>query len=159
MNLPELNFPRFTFKLKEEEGKLTIHDSVRRKFVALTPEEWVRQHCILFLRDCKKFPISLIMAERAFNVNGQSLRYDLVAYSKKAQPLLLVECKAPEVEITQKTFDQIAVYNLSLEVPFLMVTNGLQHFYCMVDFESRKYIFIRELPMYSQILLNHSRTH
>jgi mutator protein MutT len=154
MNLPSLNFPQFSFHLREESGKLTIQDPVRRKFVSLTPEEWVRQNCIHYLRDIKHLPLSLIAVERAFNVNGQSLRYDLVAYSKQAKPILLVECKAPDVEITQKTFDQIAVYNLELQVPYLMVTNGLVHLYCMVDFIQKRFVFLRELPSFREMIAN-----
>jgi hypothetical protein len=151
MDLPTLNFPRFSFKLKEDNGKLFIFDPARRKYVALTPEEWVRQNCLLYLRDVKKYPVSLISVERAINLNGQSLRYDLVAYSKQAKPLLLVECKAPEVEISQKTFDQIVVYNLELNVPFLMVTNGLSHYICKADFEQKRFDFLRDLPTFSEM--------
>lgn len=142
----KLNFPASKFRLKEENGKMWIFDDARKKYYQITPEEWVRQNCIHFLRDQKHFPISLISVERSINMNGQKLRYDLVGFSKKAKPVLLVECKAPEVKITQQTFDQIAVYNLELKVPFLMVTNGLEHYYCRMDFEKNRYLFLEELP-------------
>ena len=141
-----LNFPASKFKLKEEEGKMLIFDDVRKKYFQITPEEWVRQNCIHFLRDQKYYPISLLSVERGIKMNGQTLRYDLVGYSKKATPLLLVECKAPEVKITQLTFDQIAVYNLELKVPYLMVTNGLDHYFCQMDFENNCYLFLKDLP-------------
>lgn len=149
--LPELNFPFSKFKIKEENGKLYIFDDARKKFVALTPEEWVRQNCLHYLRDQKKFPISLLAVEKGISINNLNLRYDIVAYSKKAKPILLVECKAPEIKISQSTFDQIAVYNLELKVPFLLVTNGLQHFCCIADFESKKFRFLNEIPEYGSI--------
>ena len=148
--LPQLNFPPSDFKLKEQDGKLYILDVVRKKYVMLTPEEWVRQNCIHYLRNVKKYPVSLITVERGFRVNNLNLRYDLVAFNKKAQPILLVECKAPDVKIDQTTFDQIAAYNLKLNVPYLMVTNGLQHYCCVADFENRRFQFLKEVPEFSE---------
>ena len=148
-----LNFPASKFKLKEEDGKMLIFDDVRRKYFQITPEEWVRQNCIHFLRDQKHFPVNLLSVERGIKMNGQVLRYDLVGYSKKAKPVLLVECKAPEVKITQQTFDQIAVYNLELKVPFLMVTNGLDHFFCQMDFDNNRYLFLKDLPEFPSMNL------
>ena len=150
-DLPQLNFPFSKFKIKEDKGKLFIFDDSRKKFIALTPEEWVRQNCLHYLRDHKKYPISLLAVEKAFKLNGQNLRYDLVAYSKKAEALLLVECKAPDVKISQATFDQIAVYNLELNVPYLLVTNGMQHYCCIVDFEKRQFKFLPEVPDFSTL--------
>lgn len=150
-DLPELNFPNSKFKLKEEDGKLFIFDDARKKFVMLTPEEWVRQNCLHYLRDQKRYPISLLAVEKGIKINNQNLRYDIVAYSKNTKPILLVECKAPEVKISQLAFDQIAVYNLELKVPFLMVTNGLQHFCCVSDFENARYNFLKEVPEFSSI--------
>ena len=150
-DLPQLNFPFSKFKIKEDKGKLFIFDDSRKKFIALTPEEWVRQNCLHYLRDHKKYPISLLAVEKAFKLNGQHLRYDLVAYSKKAKALLLVECKAPDVKISQATFDQIAVYNLELNVPYLLVTNGMQHYCCIVDFEKRQFQFLPEVPDFSTL--------
>lgn len=149
IDLPLLNFPKADFKLKEQEGKLFILDVVRRKYVVLTPEEWVRQHCIHYLRDVKKFPVSLMSVERGFRTNTLNLRYDLAAFNKKAEAVLLVECKAPEVNIDQQTFDQIAAYNLELKVPYLMVTNGIKHFCCVMDFAAKRYQFLKDIPMFS----------
>jgi hypothetical protein len=149
--LPSLCFPPSNFKLKEEGDKLFIFDHSRRKFVLLTPEEWVRQNCLHFLRDHKNFPISLLSVERSFKLNNLVLRYDIVAYSKKAEPVLLVECKAPDVKITQQTFDQIAVYNLELKVPYLLITNGIEIFCCSIDFDHSRFLFLKEVPDYQTI--------
>ncbi|HOO84355.1 MAG TPA: type I restriction enzyme HsdR N-terminal domain-containing protein [Prolixibacteraceae bacterium] len=150
-NFQQLNFPFSKFKIEERNGKLFIFDDARKRFVALTPEEWVRQNCLHFLRDHKKFPIGLMAVEKGIKINNQNLRYDIVAYSKKASPILLVECKAPEVTITQATFDQIAVYNISLKVPYLMVTNGLNHYFCQVDFVQKRFQFINDIPEFGVI--------
>lgn len=150
VQLPQLNFPASNFKLKDQDGKLYILDPVRRKYVMLTPEEWVRQNCLHYLRDVKKYPVSLLSVERGFKVNNLNLRYDLVAFNKQAKPILLVECKAPDVKIDQTTFNQIAAYNLELNVPYLMVTNGLEHYCCVADFENKRFQFLKEVPMFSQ---------
>ena len=150
-DLPQLNFPFSKFKIKEENGKLSIFDDSRKKYIVLTPEEWVRQNCLHYLRDHKRYPISLLAVEKGIKLNTLNLRYDIVAYSKKAKPVLLVECKAPDVKISQSTFDQIATYNLELKVPLLLLTNGLQHYCCMVDFENKKYRFLEEVPAYGTL--------
>lgn len=149
----QLNFPYSKFRIEERNGKLFIFDDARRRFVTLTPEEWVRQNCLHFLRDTKNFPIGLMAVEKGIKLNNQNLRYDIVVYSKKSSPILLIECKAPEVVITQATFDQIAVYNISLKVPYLMVTNGLKHYFCLVDFSLKRYHFISEIPDFNEISL------
>jgi len=149
--LPQLCFPISNFKLKEEGDKLYIFDQSRRKFVLLTPEEWVRQSCLHFLHKHKNYPINLLSVEKSIKLNNLVLRYDIVAYSKKAKPVLLVECKAPDVKITQQTFDQIAVYNLELKVPYLLVTNGIDLFCCSVDFINSKFVFLKDIPDYETI--------
>jgi hypothetical protein len=151
IELPKLNFPPSTFKLKEKDGMLLVLDVVRRKYVALTPEEWVRQNCLHYLRDVKKYPVSLMSVERGFKVNTLHLRYDLVAFNKKAEAVLLVECKAPGVNIDQQTFDQIAAYNLELKVPYLLVTNGQKHYCCVMDFVEKRYHFLKEVPAFSEL--------
>lgn len=150
--LPQLNFPESNFRLKEDNGKLFILDPSRKKYIVLTPEEWVRQNCLHYLRDTKKYPISLLAVEKGIKINNQNLRYDIVAYNKQATPILLVECKAPGVKIDQSTFDQIAVYNLELKVPFLLVTNGIDHYCCVADFENRKYNFLKEVPVFTDAI-------
>ncbi len=146
--MQKLNFPEFKFRFKNSENKTFIFDVVRKKFVLLTPEEWVRQHTLLFLHQIKKFPLSLINVEKKISLNGTIKRYDLVVYNTDGSILLLVECKAPQIEITQHTFDQIARYNLMLKSSFLMLTNGFNHYYCTMDYEKKQYHFLKEIPDY-----------
>ncbi|MDA3815870.1 MAG: type I restriction enzyme HsdR N-terminal domain-containing protein [Prolixibacteraceae bacterium] len=152
IKLPILNFPDAELRFKEIRGKIHVLDVSRKKYVVLTPEEWVRQRCLHYLRDYKKYPGSLLSVEKGIKVNNREFRYDLVAYNKTANPVLLVECKAPDVEIDQKVFDQIAVYNFELKVPYLLVTNGIDHYCCRVDFMSRQYSFLREVPDYKEVV-------
>lgn len=123
-----------------------IFDEIRKKFVVLTPEEWVRSHVVQFLIKEKTYSKSLINVERQLKVNDIIKRYDVVVFNKDGSIFLIVECKAPSVPITQQTFDQIARYNLALNASYLMVTNGLEHYYCQMDFESQRYIFLKEIP-------------
>lgn len=116
----------------------------------LTPEEWVRQHVLNYLIEDLKYPKSLINVEKLVNVNGLKRRYDIVVFNTDGSFFLLVECKAPEVQITQGTFDQIAQYNFVLKAENLMITNGLNHYFCQMDFENEKYVFLKELPEFSK---------
>jgi type I site-specific restriction endonuclease len=147
----QLNFQSFHFKLKEEQDKTYIFDEVRSKYLVLTPEEWVRQHCVHYLVHLKQVPPGLISVEKGIKLNGKRLRYDAVVYSKQGNPVLLVECKAPEVSIVQETFHQIAAYNIELDVPFLWVTNGLKHFFCYINKNEKKVQYLKELPNYLQM--------
>jgi hypothetical protein len=144
--MEKLNFPDYSFRFKNSENKVSIFDEIRKKFILLTPEEWVRQHTIQFLLQEKKYPKSYINAEKNISVNGTKKRYDLVVFKPNGELFLLVECKAPEVTISQQTFDQIARYNLKLNADYLMVTNGLNHYFCEMNLEEEKYIFLKELP-------------
>ena len=144
--MQKLNFPAYSFRFKNSENKVAIFDEIRKKFIILTPEEWVRQHVIQYLILDKKYPKSYINVEKLIKVNDLSKRYDVVVFQSNAELFLLVEFKAPEVKITQKTFDQIARYNLTLKAHYLMVTNGLNHYFCQMDFEQEKYTFLTELP-------------
>ena len=144
--MQQLNFPTYSFRFKNSENKVSIFDSVRKKFILLTPEEWVRQHVVEFLLVEKKYPKSLINVEKIVKVNRMNKRYDIVVFNPDGSIFLLIECKAPEIKIDQKTFDQIARYNLSLNAQYLMVTNGLNHYFCQMDFENEKYTFLKELP-------------
>jgi len=128
---------------------MAIFDIIRKKFIVLTPEEWVRQHVIHYLINEKKHPQSLINVEKELTVNGTKKRYDIVTYRSDGSIYLMVECKAPKVKITQQTFDQIARYNLAVKSELLMVTNGLNHYYCNIDYETESYSFLRELPEYT----------
>ncbi len=142
----KLNFPVYSFRFKNSENKVAIFDEIRKKFMLLTPEEWVRQHTVQFLLQDKKYPKSYINVEKLIKINDLSKRYDVVVFQPNGDIFLLIECKAPEVPISQNTFDQIARYNLVLKAKYLMVTNGLNHYFCQMDFENEKYIFLNELP-------------
>jgi hypothetical protein len=144
--MQKLNFPAYSFRFKNSENKVSIFDEIRKKFMVLTPEEWVRQHTVQFLLQEKNYPKSYINVEKLVKVNDINKRYDAVVFEPDGTIFLLVECKAPEVKISQDTFDQIARYNLKLKAKFLMVTNGLNHYFCQMDFEKEQYIFLKELP-------------
>lgn len=145
-----LNLPPHPFKIAEQNGQYFMFDEIRRKNILITPEEWVRQHFVQFLMAQKQYPKSLIQLEGGLKLHGMTKRSDILVYNSSAEKILLVECKAPSVKITQKVFDQIARYNMVHLVPLLAITNGLQHFYCKIDFEEKKYFFIEELPDYEQ---------
>ncbi len=147
--MQNLNFPTYSFRFKNSENKVSIFDEIRKKFILLTPEEWVRQHVIHFLLLDKNYPKSYINVEKLIKINDLSKRYDGVVFQPNGEIFLLIECKAPEVAISQQTFDQIARYNLVLKAKYLMVTNGLNHYFCQMDFENEKYVFLKELPEYS----------
>ena len=148
--MQKLNFPAYSFRFKNSENKVLIFDEIRKKFVVLTPEEWVRQHVIQFLLVEKKYSKSYINVEKSIKINGLTKRYDVVVFQPNGKLFLLVECKAPEVSISQHTFDQIARYNMVLESEYLMVTNGLNHYFCQMDFEKEQYQFLKELPNFSK---------
>ena len=145
-----LNFPKYSFRVKNSENGLHIFDLIRKKFVVLQPEEWVRQHVVHFLIDTKKYPKSLINVEKQLIVNTLKKRYDIVVFQPNGSIQILVECKAPEIKIDQKTFDQIAQYNYQLKSKYLMVTNGMEHYYCKMDHENEKYKFLKEIPDFSR---------
>lgn len=144
----KLNLPTYNFKLKSKENKTLIFDKLRKKYMVLTPEEWVRQHFVHFLIDKKNYPTSLIAVEKQLTINNRKKRTDILVFNTEGTPEIIVECKAPTIKITQDTFDQIARYNLKLKANFLIVTNGLDHFYCKMDFENETYIFLKEIPDY-----------
>ncbi len=146
--MQELNFPKFTFRFKNSENKRLIFDAIRKKFVVLQPEEWVRQHCIQYLIHVKNYPKSLINLEKELKINNLKKRYDIVVFNPDGSIHLIVECKAPKININQETFDQIARYNLELNATYLMVTNGINHYYCQMDFEHERYEFLRDIPDY-----------
>jgi len=146
--MQNLNFPNYSFRFKNSENKVAIFDDIRKKFILLTPEEWVRQHTIQFLLNENQYPKSYINVEKLIKINDLSKRYDVVVFRPNGEIYLLIECKAPEVSISQQTFDQIARYNLVLKAKYLMVTNGLNHYFCQMDFENEKYVFLKELPEY-----------
>lgn len=146
--MQKLNFPTYKFRLKNSENKVQIFDEIRKKFIVLQPEEWVRQHTVQFLIHNKGYPKSLINVEKELTINNLKKRYDIVIFYPDGTINLIVECKSPNIKIQQNTFDQIARYNLALRSTFLMVTNGLEHYFCKMDYENDKYIFLKELPSY-----------
>ena len=146
--MQKLNFSSYAFKLKYSENKTLIFDIIRKKYVILTPEEWVRQHVVHFLLKEKNYPISLITVEKQLKINTRIKRTDIVVFNKQGTPEVLIECKAPSVKITQATFDQIARYNLTANSKYLMVTNGLAHYFCQIDSIRETYIFLEDIPSY-----------
>jgi hypothetical protein len=141
-----INFSSYHFRLRKKKSGQEIFDPLRKKFVALTPEEWVRQHWLHYLIEEARYPRSLIVPEMTIALNQLSRRCDLVVHNREGMPFLIVECKAPEVKISQKVFDQVARYNLTLRVKYLVVSNGKEHFGCEVDFEKGSYEFLEALP-------------
>ena len=144
--MEKLNFPMFNLPTKSKENKNFIFDSIRKKWLILTPEEWVRQHCVQYLINNKGYPIGLIQVEKRLKVNQREKRYDIVCFNQEGKINLLVECKRPDVKITQRTFDQISQYNYALKSDLIMITNGLEHYYCKINFEDKKYVFLDKLP-------------
>lgn len=144
--MQKLNFSEYSFRFKNSENKTLVFDEIRKKFVVLTPEEWVRLHTVQFLLKEKNYPKSLLNVEKQVKLNNTTKRYDIVVFNSDGSILLIVECKAPSINITQLTFDQIARYNLALKSEFLMVTNGLDHYFCKMDFENERYIFLEDIP-------------
>ena len=146
-----LNLPGYEAKIREKEGKREIFDRLRRCYVTLTPEEWVRQHFVNMLIEHKGYPATLTANEVSITLNGMMRRCDTVVYDKNLRPIAIVEYKAPTVKIDEKVFAQIARYNLVLKVNFLIVSNGLQHFCCKMDYEKNSYSFLREIPAYDVV--------
>lgn len=151
MELASLNLPQFDLKIKREDDKELIYDSLRRKYVALTPEEWVRQNFVQFLINEKKFPAGLMGNEVPLVQNGIKRRCDSLVSDKFGNPLVIVEYKAPSIEITQKVFDQIVRYNYVLRAKYLIVSNGLCHYCCKINYEKSNYSFLKEIPSYSEL--------
>lgn len=141
-----LNFPSYPFKLKQEDLTTYIFDEIRKKYLVLTPEEWVRQHVVQYIIKEKGYPKSLIKLEGGLKLNSLQKRTDVVVFNTSGEKILLVECKAPSVKITQKAFDQIARYNIIHKVPLLFVSNGLQHYTCRINIPEQNYQFVENLP-------------
>jgi hypothetical protein len=146
-----LQLPPYPFKITDQNGQLTLFDVIRKKNIVITPEEWVRQHFVQYLINQKHYPKTLIKLEGGHKLHGMAKRSDIVVYNPAGEKILLVECKAPSVSVDQKTFDQVARYNMVHKVKLLAVSNGLQHYYCRINFERRDYQFIEELPDYGEL--------
>jgi len=149
--LQPLNLPPYPFKLTDDKGQLILFDELRKKNIVLTPEEWVRQHFVQYLIRQKQYPKTLIKLEGGLKLHGMARRTDIVVFNSAGEKVLLVECKAPSVAITQATFDQAARYNMVHKVKLLAVTNGLQHYYCSINHNTQTYKFMEELPAYKEI--------
>ncbi len=148
MAYKNLNLPAFNYKIKMMEGRMHIFDIIRKKFVLVTPEEWVRQHFIHFLINQYNYPRSMIRLEGGLKYNSLQKRSDIVIYDRQANPWMLVECKAPEVPLDQQVLDQAAQYNHVLKAPYLVATNGLRHFCCEVDQAGECAVYLKDLPLY-----------
>ncbi len=153
MNLPVLNFPATDFRFqKNEKGNLQVFDIIRKKFVDITPEEWVRQHLIHFLINHKQVPASMLSIEKQLILNNTKRRTDIVVFNALLKPVLIVECKAPEIVIDQSTINQALRYNLQLKVPFVFLSNGLQHVFLKLDVDAPQ--ILKEIPDYQNLLIS-----
>jgi len=148
--MQKLNLPQYLIKLKEDEGVKYIFDAIRKKYLVLQPEEWVRQNFIQFLIQDKNYPASLIEIEKGLKLNELQKRADVLIH-KDAQPIVLIECKAPAIKINQEVFEQIARYNQVFKVPYLIVTNGMEHYCAKIDFATNSFEFLEDIPKYKQL--------
>lgn len=149
----QLNFPAYDFKITDINGKNYIFDIIRKKNLVLTPEEWVRQHIVWFLIE-NNYPPSLISIERQITFNQLKKRFDILVYNNQAAPIMLIECKAPEVKLSQETLNQIALYNTQFKVDYLFISNGLKHLICRYDKGLNKYIALEKFPDWNSLKLN-----
>lgn len=150
--MQKLNLPPYNANIKSDNGRNLIFDVLRGKYVALTPEEWVRQNFVQYLINYKNYSRSLMNNEIPLRLNGTSKRCDTVVFSNTAVPKMIIEYKAPEIKITQKVFNQITRYNMVLKVDYLVVSNGLNHYCCKMDYENQGYIFLEDVPDFSALL-------
>lgn len=148
--MKQLNFPGYEFKLRKSGEGFQILDEFRKKWIALTPEEWVRQHTLRWIVKEKLYPAGLIAVEKSILINGVEQRFDAVVFNRESEPSVIIECKAPEVKITEEVFDQIARYNMKVMAPLLLITNGLTHYCCVMNHEQKSYNFLKELPAYKE---------
>ncbi|GAB6011511.1 type I restriction enzyme HsdR N-terminal domain-containing protein [Viscerimonas tarda] len=147
----ELNLPPYNAKIKKGEKAVLIWDCLRSKYLVLTPEEWVRQHFVNYLITEKAYPQSLIANEKQILLNNRRKRCDTIVYSRTLSPLVIVEYKSPEVPINQYVFDQIVRYNMVLKVNYLIVSNGLQHYCCAMDYGKQTFRYLEEIPRYEEL--------
>ena len=147
-----LNLPTYLFNTKSENGKTYIFDSIRRKFIQLTPEEWVRQNFIQYLNKEKQMPSALISLEKRFRLHKLHKRTDILIHDRKGDVRAIVECKAPKIELTSAVFDQILRYNLVYKVPYIIITNGLNHYCCKLNHETEQYCFLKNIPDFEELI-------
>ena len=146
-----LNLPSFDYKIKKEKDRLFIFDIIRKRYIALTPEEWVRQHFVSYLISYKGYPLGLIGNEISLRLNGQNLRCDTVIYDIYGSPLMIIEYKAPHITLNQEVFNQVIRYNIALKVKYLVVSNGINHYCCVMDYDNMCPHFLKEIPDYNEL--------
>jgi hypothetical protein len=149
--LKQLNLPEYSFRIRGKEGSETIFDLLRKKYVKLTPEEWVRQNFVQYLIHEGKYPPGLIGIEVMSGFNKLRKRVDILIHNRAGEPVMIVECKAPDVKIDDTVFDQVVCYNMGFKVPYLVITNGIDHYACKIDHEQNKYDFLLVIPLYADI--------
>ena len=149
-----LNLPATDLKIKKQNGKDYVFDRLRKQFVRLTPEEYVRQQFVSYLIDNKGYPPGRLANEITIDLGNVRKRCDTVLYDNYLQPLMIIEYKSPSTVISQKTFDQISCYNITLQVPWLIVTNGIKHFCCRIDQEKKEYVFLDDIPEHYKLVVN-----
>lgn len=147
----QLNLPHFEIKIANRNDKTYVFDVLRKKYVVLTPEEWVRQHFVHFIMEHKGYPAALLINEVELTIGSKKLRCDSLLYNKSGGPRMIIEYKAPYIPITKKVFDQIYAYNLILKADYLVISNGIQNIVCRVDYDNNKYVFLKDIPDYSNL--------
>lgn len=152
--MQKLNLPGYHFRTLQKHQKELIFDEFRRRWVTLTPEEWVRQNFLKFLKEDKGFPKTLMTVEKKVDINGLQQRFDLLVYNRKGNPLMVAEFKAPDIAINQAVFDQAIRYNNSLKAPYILVSNGMVHFVCQIDFKGGRAEYLKEIPEFNSLLTN-----
>ena len=150
--LKQLNLPQYSFKINGKEDNEMILDPLRRKFVKLTPEEWVRQNFVQYLINEGKYPAGLLGVEVMFRLNKLKRRVDILVHNRLGEAIMIVECKSADVKIDEKVFEQIATYNMKFKVPYLVVTNGLHHYACKIDHQEMKFEYLLVIPLYEDLL-------
>jgi hypothetical protein len=149
--MQKLNLPEFNFRIQEGDQKKMIFDEVRKQFIVLTPEEWVRQNFVKYLTTFLKYPIGFLSIEYNLKINTLQKRCDIVVFTKQLDPIVIVECKKPDVKIDQKVADQIVRYNYKLRVPYLIMTNGMQHYCLEIDYDKNSYQFLEKIPEFVEL--------
>jgi hypothetical protein len=150
--LKELNLPQYSFRITGDEGREMILDPIRKKFVRLTPEEWVRQNFVRYLIEEGRYPAGLVGIEVMSAYNKLKKRVDILIHDRSGKPVMIVECKSWDVKLDEKVFDQIVCYNMGFRVPYIVVTNGIEHYACHIDKEWTKYEFLLVIPLYEDLL-------
>lgn len=152
--MTELNLPKYNMRIsRDRNNNIKIFDSIRKKFVSLTPEEYVRQHFTNWLINYLHYPIGLIANEVKISLNSTIKRCDTIVYSNTGDPMMIIEYKAPHISINQNVFDQIVRYNMVLKTKYLVVSNGMQHYCCIIDYENNSYQFIPHIPTYEELII------